>query len=123
MEPVIKFPFGEATVVELEDAATISVDIKNTKTILKASSGFGQAVTGLNLVASKDLMDGSEVEVDIQQGATGRNVTFGSAGNAIVAPNLTGVASDRDVLTLRYDKSADKFIAKTAAWQKIVDAA
>ena len=116
----IKYPFGPASLVELGDAATHNVTIENTLTVVKRTGGFGQAVTGLSLTASKDLLDGSEVIVDISQGGTGRNVTFGSVGNAIVAPVLTGVASDRDQITLRYDKAENKFIAKTV-WQKIFD--
>lgn len=116
----IKFPFGEAKVVALGDAATYNVQIANTRTVLKRTGGLSQAVTGLSLTASKDLLIGSQVKVDIAQGATGRNVTFGSAGDTIVAPALTGVASDRDVITLTWDGSA--FVADSV-WQKIVDAA
>jgi ribosomal protein L9 len=122
MGKLIKYPFGEATVSALADAATMNVTIQNSKTILKATAGFGQAVTGLSLTAHDELEDGAEVIVDIKQGATGRNVTFGSVGNAIVAPALTGVALDRDVIRLRYDKTEDKFIA-LSAWQKVFDAA
>src|SRR5688500_370010 len=118
----IAYPFGKATVETLGDAATYNVAIADRLTRLKRTGGLGQAVSGLSLTASKDLPDGAEVIVDIAQGATGRNVTFGSAGTTIVAPVLTGVASDRDEITLVYDKAANTFTAKTV-WQKIVDAA
>lgn len=116
----INFPFAKATVEALGDAATYNVEIKDTKTILRRTGGLGQAVTGLSLKANRDLLPGSEVIVDITQGATGRNVTFGSAGTAIVAPALTGVTSDRDTITLVYDGTS--FVAKSV-WQKIFDAA
>lgn len=115
----INFPFGKATLETLGDAATYSVDINNTLTVLKRTGGLGQAVTSLQLVANKDLPDGAMVIIDIAQGATGRNVTLGSN---CTAPALTGVASDRDVITLTYDAAAAKFVARTV-WQKIVDAA
>lgn len=114
----IKFPFAPATVELLGDAATYNVEIVDTLTILKRIGGLGQIVTGLSLTANKDLPIGSKVKVDIAQGATGRNVTFGSAGNTIVAPVLTGVASDRDAITLTWDGVA--FTADTV-WQKILD--
>lgn len=118
----IAYPFGKATVETLGDSATYNVTIADRLTKLKRVGGLSQAVTGLSLTASKDLPDGAEVIVDITQGATGRNVTFGSAGNTIVAPVLTGVANDSDKITLRFDKAAGTFRAQTV-WQKIYDAA
>lgn len=115
----IVFPFADAEVADLEDAGTMNIEIKNTLTILKKSGGFGQAVTGLSLTANKDLRIGSRVKIDIAQGATGRNVAFGSAGSTIVAPALTGVANDRDTIELVWDGTA--FVG--GAWAKVVDAA
>jgi hypothetical protein len=114
----VNFPEAHATVETLGDAATFNVAISDALTIIKRTGGFGQVVTGLSLTASKDLRIGSKVKVDIAQGATGRNVTFGSAGSSIVATALTGVASDRDVISLTWDGVA--FIADTI-WQKIFD--
>lgn len=115
----IVFPFADAEVADLPDAGTMNIEIKNTLTILKKSGGFGQAVTGLSLTANKDLRIGSRVKIDIAQGATPRNVTFGSAGSTIVAPALTGVASDRDTIELVWDGTA--FVG--GEWAKVVDAA
>lgn len=114
----IVFPHAHATVETLGDAATYNVAIKDALTIIKRTGGLSQAVTGLSLTASKDLRIGSKVKVDIAQGATGRNVTFGAAGSTIVATALTGVASDRDTITLTWDGVA--FVADTV-WQKILD--
>jgi hypothetical protein len=116
----VNFPDAHATVETLGDAATYNVAISDALTVLKRTGGLSAAVTGLSLTASKDLRIGSKVKVDIAQGATGRNVTFGSAGSTIVAPVLTGVALDRDVITLTWDGAA--FVADSV-WQKIVDAA
>lgn len=116
----IASPFGKPTNETLGDSATYNITIADRLTILKRTGGLSQAVTGLSLTASKDLPDGAEVVVDITQGASGRNVTFGSVGNTIVAPALTGVASDQDVIVLRYEKSTKTFRAK-CVWQKILD--
>lgn len=116
----VAYPFGKATVETLGDAATYNVSIVDRLTTLKRVGGLSQAVTGLSLTASKDLPDGAEVVIDIAQGATPRNITFGSAGTTIVAPALTASASDRDGITLRYDKAANAFTAKSA-WFKILD--
>lgn len=118
MTQIVKFPFGDADVQSPSFSATPTYDIVSTMTIIKLSPTA--AITALSLQASKDLMPGSKVKIDVSQDATGRNVTFGSAGSSIVAPALTGVANDRDVIELTYDGSA--FVADSA-WQKIVDAA
>jgi len=115
----IRYPFGPADVQALADAATMTQTITNTLTILKRTAGFGQAVTGLSLLAAPDLLIGSKVKVDILQGATGRDVTFGSAGSTIVGTVLTGNASDRDVITLTWDGLA--FVAD-GIWEKILAA-
>jgi hypothetical protein len=115
----IKYPWGNADKQTLVDAATMTQQITNTLTILQRLTGFGQAVTGLSLQAAPDLPIGSQVKVDILQGATGRNVTFGSAGSTIVAPALTGDANDRDEIILTWDGSS--FVAD-GPWAKILAA-
>jgi len=119
-EALIKYPFGPCDEQSLADAATMTQTINNTLTIISRAGGFGQAVTGLSLLAAQDLPAGAKVIVRIAQGATGRNVTFGAAGSTVTAPVLTGVANDVDTISLVYDGSA--FLAETV-WQKVVDAA
>jgi hypothetical protein len=117
----IKYPFGVAATESINDAAVPdTITISNNLTLVSRAGGFGQAVTALNLLADSGLEIGARVKVDIAQGATGRNVTFGSGGSTIVAPVLTGVADDRDVIWLTWTGSA--FVADVV-WQKIVDAA
>ena len=116
---VIKNPFGVSEVVELEDAATIDLTITNTKTLLKRAGGISQAMT-INLTADRELLDRSQVIIDIEQSEDEFDVDFGTDGNTIVAPTLTGSWNDRDVIILEYDKAEDKFIA-VSAWQKITD--
>ena len=119
-EANVKFPFGPCDEQALTDAATMTLTINNTLTQVTREGGFGQAVSGLSLQAAQDLPAGAQVVVRIEQGATGRNVTFGSAGSTITAPVLTGVANDIDVITLEWTGS--KFRA-TTTWQKVYDAA
>jgi hypothetical protein len=115
----IRFPFGAAEEQSIQDAAVpTTLVISNTLTIVKKTGGFTQAVTALSLLAAADLLIGSEVIIRIEQGATGRNVTFGAAGSPIVAPALVGVASDKDTISLIWDGTS--FIARNV-WQKILD--
>lgn len=115
----ISFPWGNADVQTLADAATMTQTIVNRFTILKKTGGFAQAVTGLSLLAAPDLPIGSKVKVDILQNAVARNVTFGSAGSTVTAPALTGDANDRDEIHLTWDGTA--FVADEP-WQKILAA-
>ncbi|ELR69169.1 hypothetical protein C900_05365 [Fulvivirga imtechensis AK7] len=112
----IKFPYGPASLETPDSAAAISVDIKNTKTYVQISPT--ESVT-LDLVASDELMVGSEVHVDIIQDATGRALAFGNTGDTIVAPDLAGVANDRDTILLQWNGTA--FVG--GVWAKVVDAA
>ncbi|MEQ9022868.1 MAG: hypothetical protein RLN82_08930 [Pseudomonadales bacterium] len=114
----VRYPFNDAEALSIEDAGTSTLQIDGPA--IASIDTPGQEITALSLLAGDTLMAGDEVVVDISQGATGRDVTFGSAGSTIVAPALTGVANDRDVITLVW--TATEFIAKTA-WLKIVDAA
>lgn len=116
----VKFPFGDAKAVTITDAATSTITIEDAYTYVTADT-ISQAITALSLTAGDDLNIGSRVTFDVQQGATGRNITFGSAGDTIVAPVLTGVANDRDTLDVVWNGT--DFAASTAAWNKIVDAA
>lgn len=115
----IRYPFGDANVVVIEDEATSTIEIAG-KTIVNGPAALAQNVT-ISLTAANEIAIGTEVFFDVKQAATGRNLAWGTAGDTIVAPGLTGVALDRDVLTLIWDGTA--FVAKAAAWAKIVDAA
>jgi hypothetical protein len=116
----VNYPIGDAEVIVLTDAATSTTNITNAKTIIQAAAGgLSQAVTGLSLTADASLMVGAEVVVDIAQDGTARDVSFGSAGDTITAPNLTAVINDRDVISLVWTGTE---FAAASVWQKIVDA-
>jgi hypothetical protein len=72
----------------------------------------------LNVSISKELPDGSILEVNMDQGATPRNLIFGTG---IVGSGITGVANDKDTALLTYNKSAGKF--RVVSVHKTVDAA
>lgn len=116
----VRYPFGAADAKSVEDAATSTIDIVDLFTIVDNANGLSQAVTALSIDNDQGLPAGATIMFDLLQGATGRNVTFGGAGNTIVAPVLTGVANDRDVLVLVWNGT--DWAAQTATWNKIVDA-
>ena len=115
MDVTVKFPFGAADVIQPGDAATITVDVKNTFTIIKFPAGALGGNRTLNLTASQDTMPGSRVKVDVVQNTPARNLSFGSN---IVAPALAGVVNDRDAIELVWD--GEQFVGGT--WEKVVDA-
>jgi len=113
----IKWPFGVAD-YQLVNAGTgtLTPVITNSKTILKYTAPAG-AVT-LNLSIDSEVKAGSELIIYVDQTTTGRDFTLGTGFDAEV-PDLTGVASDSDVIILVYDGTA--FLA-VSTWQKVVDA-
>lgn len=96
----IKFPMGDADVQTLEDAATIALEVNNTKTI--ASVSLSQAST-INVTPNAELPAGSELHLKVTSDATGRDVTL---GNNITGPTLSGTASKTKVASFIYDGSA-----------------
>lgn len=115
----IKFPFGDAKQVTITDAATSTIIIDDAFTIVSAGT-ISQAITALSLTAGDNLNIGAMVRFDVLQGATGRNIAFGAAGDAIVAPDLTGVANDRDTVELFWNGT--DFASTAIAWAKIYNA-
>lgn len=116
-ETFVQWPFGKADIQAPESAATYAVTVTNRKTFLN----LAPAAAGLvNIAADEHLAVGAELVIKVTQGGTGRNITFGSDNDTIVAPALTGVANDVDTISLEWDGTA--WTARTV-WQKIVDAA
>ncbi len=109
----IKYPFGAYALINVPDSATPLVDIVETKTELNMPVTQNMA---LSLRASKDLLPGSEVIVNIDNGGTARNVSFGSAGATIKAPNLTGVINNTSRIKLTW--TGARFVADNA-WVSI----
>ena len=114
----INWPSGAAD-YQLVNAATgtLTPTITNAKTILKYTAPAG-ALT-LNLSIDSEVKAGAVLIIYVDQTTTGRNVALGT-GFDTEAPDLTGVASDSDVIELVYDGTA--FLA-VSTWLKVVDAA
>lgn len=105
----VKFPFGPADVITMTDAATIALEITNTKTI--ASVSLSQAAT-INVTPEDDLPIGSELHLKVTSDGTARDVTLGTN---ITGPTLAGTISKTKVQTFVYDGSA--FLAAGAVIQ------
>jgi hypothetical protein len=103
-EKRIQWPSGKVTRLAPEFAAAIDVDIWNRKSVVDMPALTG--ATTLNLIPDAEIEDGAEVTVNVDQGAAGYDVAFGSN---IVGDALTGAPNDKDTLVFQYSKSAGKF--------------
>jgi len=118
----INWPFAAADSQDLTDSDSVTLQINNAFTIVQSDTGdISQAITELNVDANDELPVGSILIILIEQGSTGRNVTMGDEFDTVHAPNLTGVANDKDLLVMYWTGTV--WVAVTAAWQKILDAA
>lgn len=113
MEKII-WPFGPADVLTPEYAAEMNINIDNNRTIVQLPSLTGAPT--LDLVPHAELKVGAEVFIEADQGATARNVTFGTN---IEGDGITGVANDKESVHLVYNGAKFRVISVT----KIVDAA
>lgn len=99
----VKWPFGKASTLSPDYAATIAVDIRNTKTFVNI------ALTGdatLNITPDAELEAGAEVILVVSATTNGFDLTL---GNAIDGANIVGVAGKTNVQNFYYDGT--KFIA------------
>jgi len=112
-----KFPFGAADVQAIVGTGTKAVTVSDNLTVLGLSTMTG-AIT-LNLTFDQNYNIGARIVVHVVQDTTGRDITLGT-GFAASAADLTGVASDEDIIELYYNGTS---MVNLAGWQKIVDAA
>lgn len=112
----ILWPTGEATVVTAADAAVIAVEAFNNLTIVNVPA-LSQAAT-INVTVDPEIREGAKLIINVDQGATGRNVTMGTG---IVGDDLTGVANDKDTITAVYNSADGAF--RITGNHKTVDAA
>jgi len=118
----VNWPFAAADVEDLTDSDSVTLQPENAFTIIQADTGsISQNITELNIEADTELPTGSILMLLIEQGSTARNVALGDEYDTVHGPNLTGVANDKDLLILYWTGSV--WVAVTAAWQKILDAA
>lgn len=114
MADKIKYPFGAADAVVLEDAASVDLEITNQLTLVTVDT-MSQAIT-VNATAGDTLEEGAEVIFAIDQGATGQNLVLGTG---FEGTGITGVANDKDTLVCRYIGGVFRVISNI----KTVDAA
>lgn len=112
-----KFPFGLPDTQAIVGTGTKAVTVFDHLTILELSSLTG-AIT-LNLTFGQTYAKGARMTILVTQDTTGRNITLGT-GFAASAGDLTGVASDTDIIELYYNGTA---MVNFSDWEKIVDAA
>lgn len=110
----LKFPFGVPDRQTPADAATIAPTIFNTRT--KVVMPATQAMA-LALRADPELMDGSDVIVEITQGGVARDITISSANSTTTGPGLTGTINTRQFMEYRWDGTQRAFVAQNTAWQ------
>ena len=113
----VKFPFGPADVQALTGTGTKAVTVYDLLTILNLSTMTG-AIT-INLTFGDAYPVGARMIIKVVQDTTGRNITLGTGFGASAA-DLTGVASDEDIIELYYDGTS---MINFSGWEKIVDAA
>lgn len=112
-----KFPFGLPDTQAIAGTGTKAVTVSDNLTILNLSTMTG-AIT-LNLTFDQNYGRGARIIINVVQDTTGRDITLGT-GFAASAADLTGVASDTDIIELYYNGTA---MVPFSDWQKIVDAA
>lgn len=97
--PVVRFPFGPATVVQLGASGTETIDIQNALTILDGASTQATGARTINLVIPDDLPVGARLVVKHKTSAT-ETLT---PGEGMVGAVITGVASKTHVAEYMYD--------------------
>lgn len=86
--PVVKHPFGEATVVQLAATGTIEVDIQNDLTILDGATLQATGARTVNLNITPDLKPGARIVILHKTTAT-ETLTPGTGMKGVA---ITGVA-------------------------------
>ena len=97
--PIVKFPFGEASVVSLPASGTAEVDIQNSLTILDGATTQATGARTVNLNIAPDVPIGARLVIKHKTAAT-ETLTPGTgmAGKAVI-----GVASKTQVVEFFYD--------------------
>jgi hypothetical protein len=106
-DATLMWPFGEADVQNIADAATMAVTINNRFTIVNIDE-MAQAGT-LDLTINGDLPAGAILLVKAKSDGTARTLTFGTG---MTGTSVAGVISKTKYITCMYDGS--KFIHVTS---------
>lgn len=102
----ILWPFGAADVLNPADAANIEVSVSNNLTIINIPAMGGNRT--LDIDADPELRPGALLMVNVDQGATARNLALGTG---LLGQELTGVINDKDTLTFVWDGAVFRQVA------------
>lgn len=97
--PIVKWPFGAATLLEMAASGSQDFDIVNNLTIIDGSSVVATADRTLNLTADPDLVPGARVIVKTASTATEKL----DPGSGVKGEAITGVAGKTFVVEYVYD--------------------
>lgn len=111
------WPYGKTA----PDRQALAIDGNKTISVfdrLTVVDGTITAAATLVLSISAETPDGALLVLNLDQDATGRNITLGTG---FVGNGVTGVANDKDTVLAIYNKSAGTF--RVVSQYKTIDAA
>ncbi len=97
----VRYPFGEADVLNIDSAAAMTATIKNSKTQLTISQM--SAAGTLDVALHPELSVGDELTVKVSADGTGRVLTL---GDGLTGNNFTVTANKSATLTFEFDGSS-----------------
>lgn len=110
-DPIVKWPFGDASVVQLSATGAQALSIQNDMTIVDGVTNVATGNRTLNLTVSPDVKAGAIILVKSK--TTGTETTV--PGTIMSGPTVVGVAGKTMAVTYIYDGA--KFTAAGASVQ------
>lgn len=99
---IVKWPFGQATVMPLSASGAQGIAVKNMLTILDGASVVATADRTVNITASETLEVGARIILKTKSNATEKVL----CGTGIKGEAITGVAGKTQVAEYVYDGAA-----------------
>ncbi len=99
MDPIVKWPFGDATVEVLAAAGVLAINIVNEMTIIDGASAIATGNRTINLTVSPNVGIGAMIVLKMKTTAV-ETMTFGTK---MLGAVITGVAGKTKVTTFIYD--------------------
>lgn len=93
-----RFPFGNATTIEVEDAATLNFSITNSMTLITVDQLAADAT--VNLTVAKGVPIGSQLFIRLQSDGTARDV---SPGTNFEGTDMAGTINKTKMFQAVYD--------------------
>lgn len=98
-KPIIRYPFGEATIETMSTSGVQDVEIINSLTVIDGTTVLATTDRDVRLTPVADLEVGARVVVKTKTTSTEKTTFSGSAQ----AGEITGVAGKTNVVELIYD--------------------